>query len=323
MTVASAVARNDYTGNGATSVYAYSFRILAKSHLLVTKRDANDVETTLAVDVDYTVQNVLESQGTITLLAGNLTNGYKLTIRRNLALLQETDIRNLGDFFPDVHEDELDRRVMTAQQQQDLLDRSMKLPETEAGTAAATKLPTVAQRTSRVFAWDASGNPTAILSVPAGSVAFSAYGQTFVAAVNAAAALTVLGISAFIQTLLDDADVATARATLEISSGEVSPASIGSNQNNYAGINTGLIETTGRLTSSGDFNVTGFTGGAARKKLIIVNIGANTITLTNEDGASTGANRMTLYGAANASLGPGDTIELIYDTVTSRWRQVE
>jgi hypothetical protein len=323
MTVPSANNRNDYLGDNTTPTYQFGFRIFSKTQLIVVKvLTGTTTLVFLTVDVDYTVDGVGEKNGgTITLTAGNLPTGDKLTILRGISLLQETDIRNLGDFHAEVHEDEFDRRVMTAQQQQEILDRCLKLAEIEAGSAASTKLPLLAQRLSKVFAWDASGNPTAISAVPEGSVAFSAFGESLVAAIDAAAALGLLGVSAFIQTLLNDVDAAAARATLEVSSAEVSPGAIGASQNNYAGLNTGLFETIGRLTSSGDFNITGFTGGATRKRLAIRNIGANTLTLTHEDAASTAANRMTLVGSASCSLAPGDSVELTYDGTTSRWVQ--
>lgn len=131
MSLSSTTSRNNYIGNNSTDTYYYTFRILDESDLRVTVRDTSDVETELVLTTDYTVSGVGASGGgSITLIDGNLATDYVLTIRRVIEIVQETDIRNQGAFFPEVHEDQFDRGIMIAQQQQDELDRSMKLAET-------------------------------------------------------------------------------------------------------------------------------------------------------------------------------------------------
>jgi hypothetical protein len=142
MSISSTNSRNNYTGNNTTATYNYTFRILDQDDLLVTVRDTSDVETTLAITTDYTVTGVGSlSGGTIVLTAGNLATGYVLSIRRVVPLVQETDIRNQGAFYPEIHEDQFDRQVMMAQQQQDEVDRSVKLAETIDPADFDTRLP--------------------------------------------------------------------------------------------------------------------------------------------------------------------------------------
>ena len=153
MTISSTTTRNDATGNGATSVYPFTFKIFNKADLKVTKRDTDDVEYLLTVDTDYAVSGVGDtSGGSITLVAGNLPSGWKLTIRRVRPLKQETDIRNQGDFYPEVHEDALDGLVMQNQAQQNELDRALKLPETVTGVSAELPVPVA----KRVLRWNSS-----------------------------------------------------------------------------------------------------------------------------------------------------------------------
>ena len=193
MTISSEVSRNDYVGNGATSVYPYTFRIIASSDLLVTWADTAGVETILTLDVDYTVSGVGSGGGgNVTLTGGNLTSGYALTIRRVRPLTQETDVRNQGAFYPETHEDAFDHQIMVSQQLDDSMERALKLPETEAGTSASTTIPGADSRANMVLGFDASGNPVAVSNVPTSAVS----------------------VSAFMQTVLDDADAVTARATL-------------------------------------------------------------------------------------------------------------
>ena len=147
MTIAATNRRNDYTGNGATDVYAYTFKVFNKNDLKVTKRDTSNVETLLVVDTDYTVSGVGESAGgSITLTAGNLPTDYRLTIRRLRPLTQDTDIRNQGDFFPEVHEDAFDDLVMKDLTQQDEIDRSLKFPETTSGVSPTLPVPVAGGR---------------------------------------------------------------------------------------------------------------------------------------------------------------------------------
>lgn len=226
MTLSSATSRMDYTGNGATSVYAYSFRILANTDLLVTVRDPDtDDETTLVITTDYTVSGVGDSGGgNVTLVnasqawltAGSLTTNWALSIRRVRPLTQTTDIRNQGDFYPEGHEDAFDHQVMLAQQLDDVLDRALKLPETEVGTAAKTTLPV--DRASKVLAFDASSNPIAQANVPTSGVAATSFMETLLDDETAAAARTTLGAAAsphVTQHITGGADPFTSMQTIE------------------------------------------------------------------------------------------------------------
>lgn len=140
MSVSSTTNKVTYTGNGAVDTYAYTFRITDDDHLLVTVRNTSDVETTLVKTTDYTVTGVGASGGGNVVLVnsaqawldgdGDLKSSYILTIRRVVPLTQETDIRNQGTYYPETHEDTFDKSVFIAQQQQDEIDRSVKLPET-------------------------------------------------------------------------------------------------------------------------------------------------------------------------------------------------
>lgn len=150
MSISSTTNRNDYTGNGATNTYSYTFRITVNDQLLVTVADTDNVETTLTLTTDYTVTGVGSSSGgTIVLVnasqawltSGNLITDYSITIRRVVDVVQETDIRNQGSFYPETHEDALDYITFICQQQQDELDRSIKLAETSDPADFSTTIP--------------------------------------------------------------------------------------------------------------------------------------------------------------------------------------
>lgn len=151
MSLASTINRNDYIGNGNSNTYNYTFKIFSEDDLKVLVKDSVGAVTTLVLGTDYTVTDVNDSAGgTIVLVDasqawldvnGNLDTGFSITIRRIVVLDQDTDIRNQGDYFPETIEDEFDKLTMIDQQQQDDLDRSVKLSETVDPTTFNTELP--------------------------------------------------------------------------------------------------------------------------------------------------------------------------------------
>jgi hypothetical protein len=102
-----------------------------------------------------------------------------------------------------------------------------------------------------------------------------------------------------------------------VMAGDVSPASIGANQNNYAPTGHATASVL-RLTASAAYNVTGLAGGVDGRILTIMNVGTNTITLKNQDAASTAANRFAF--GTDLVLSPDRTVGLIYDSTSQRWR---
>ncbi|MCL7687371.1 phage tail fiber protein [Klebsiella quasivariicola] len=116
MTVSTQVSRNEYTGNGATTQYDFTFRILDKSHLLVQMLDTSESIVTLTLGTDYTVTGVNRYNGGKVVLTSALPAGYKISIERSTPVTQEASIRNQGGFFPEIHEDAFDKLTMLVQQ---------------------------------------------------------------------------------------------------------------------------------------------------------------------------------------------------------------
>lgn len=169
MTVSSEVSRSGpYNGNGATTVFAYTFKIFAAADLLVTEVDLDGVETPLVLNTDYTVDGVLAAGGgNVTLTTAPVGDGtdagsHKLTIRRVLDATQTMDLRSQGKISAEVLERAADRAVMLIQQLQDENARSLRLIESEAGSEILTLLPALADRKGRQLTFDPlTGQPTA------------------------------------------------------------------------------------------------------------------------------------------------------------------
>lgn len=128
MTVSTEVDHNDYTGNGVTTSFPYTFRIFKKSDLVVQVVDLNENITELILDTDYTVTGAGGYTGGNVVLSSPLANGYQISISRELPFTQETDLRNQGKFFAEVHEDAFDKLTMLIQQVRSWLSLALRKP---------------------------------------------------------------------------------------------------------------------------------------------------------------------------------------------------
>ena len=145
MTVPSENKRNQYEGNGSTTVFPYTFKITDQGHLLVTFTDTDGNDTVLTVDTHYTVSGVGETGGNVTypVSGSELAADEYLTITRNVPLTQLTDLKNQGTFNAEVLETADDYSMMAIQYLQEQIDRCPKLAvgttedaETLTGTVA-------------------------------------------------------------------------------------------------------------------------------------------------------------------------------------------
>lgn len=128
MTVSTVVDHNDYTGNGVTTVFPYTFRVFVKSDLAVTVVDPDGNITQLVLDTDYTVTGAGGYSGGSIVLKSPLSNGWQISVARDLDPVQETDLRNQGKFFAETHEDVFDRLTMLIQQAFSAFRLSLRKP---------------------------------------------------------------------------------------------------------------------------------------------------------------------------------------------------
>lgn len=202
MGLSSLTCRNGYVGTALLATYDYTFKIFQDSELYVAVMSAANppVVTPLTLTTDYTVTGagnasggtiVLVSAGQAWLTAGKLAAGYRLIIRRKLPLTQIADIENQGSFFPENHEIEFDKLVMADQQQQDELDRSLKLPETLTTADFDPTLPTDINTPSKLLVTNPAGTGfSSVADSPASAIAAAASAAAAAASAASAAATT-------------------------------------------------------------------------------------------------------------------------------------
>ncbi|HHS9706489.1 TPA: hypothetical protein ACTW9I_000678 [Raoultella planticola] len=128
MTVSTEVDHNDYTGNGVTTSFPYTFRIFQKTDLMVQVVDLSENISVLVLDTDYSVTGAGTYSGGSVVLSTPLANGWQISIARDLPATQETDLRNQGKFFAEVHENAFDKLTMLIQQCFSFLRLALRKP---------------------------------------------------------------------------------------------------------------------------------------------------------------------------------------------------
>ena len=325
MTISNTTNRQDYSGDGTTTVFSTSPWVFFDSSSLTVQVVTNlttGAAFPLVENTHYTVTGGSGAVGSVNLAAGSSpwgapTTAQQVVLLRVEPLTQTDDLVNNDGSDAEVIEDRLDRLTIMIQQHEEILARTLKLTDVEAGTDAKTEIPFA--RASYYLGFDASK----------GLVATAGTGSTYAA-------------SDFALTLLDDVDAATARTTLGLGStddvlfkgvvvsgeltwsGVLSPAQITANQNNYAPTSI-EASTELRVDSDAARSITGINAGTSQvdgRKLLIVNDGSFGITLNHENASSTAANRFDLANNTDITIEGGGSVLLTYDGTASRWRVV-
>jgi hypothetical protein len=159
MTVSTTIIKNFHNGNASTTNFAYQFRILEDTDLLVIIRtNSTGAETTKTLSTHYTVAGAGDaSGGSITFTGGNIpASGETVVIRRNVPQTQAIDYIANDPFPAETHEEGLDRSTMVAQQVAEESNRSIKLSRTNTMTSTEFTVGAT-DRANKVLAFDSAG----------------------------------------------------------------------------------------------------------------------------------------------------------------------
>lgn len=180
-----------YNGNGATTTFDYAFLIPTADDVIVTYVDTDGNATDLN-PAQYSITGLgVDTGGTVTYpLSGSpIANGTTLTIRRELALVQDTDLVNQDGFYPQVVEDALDYLTMLIQQINTTNTQAIRVPADE---NPPDELPAAALRANQSLVFDSTGQPT--VGSPSNAT-ISSVMQPVVAAATLVSARTLMGVA--------------------------------------------------------------------------------------------------------------------------------
>ena len=156
MTISSTTVRNSYSGNGSTTVFAYTFKILDDDEIQVIIRSSTGTETIKTKTTHYTVSGVgVAGGGNITFLTAPGST-ETVVLKRNTTKTQETDYVANDPFPANSHEEALDRVTMIAQEIQEELGRAIKLSKTNTMTSTEFTVGASA-RANKILAFDTNG----------------------------------------------------------------------------------------------------------------------------------------------------------------------
>ena len=184
-----------YTCNGATTVFAFDFPITDESDLVVQVRtNATGAVSTLTLTTDYTVtkaSTTWDNGGNVTTVAtyaaGKTLIAFRLTTQD-----QDMDLEYGDKLDSQSLENSVDKLTMIVQELQEQIDRCVKMPLSDA-EALDMEMPNSVDRASKWLGFDASGQPTGVQTTPSS-----------------------VTVTPYMETVLDDADAATARTTLDV-----------------------------------------------------------------------------------------------------------
>lgn len=298
MTVQNQTKKVTGLGNGSARTFSFSPIVVnANSELVVTKVDANSVETTLSEGSSSTTYSVaitgsLPGTGSIDYPASGgtlLVTGEKIVIKRVLTLEQQTDLENQGGYFPEVQETAFDKLVMIALQQQEEIDRSIRLA------------------VSVVSSFDTE-LPSNIATLAGLGVVVNAAGT----GLSLAATITGTTVDSFWVTILDD-------TTLDASIVSMGGAHAVNNAVSKKGADVVSATALGLGTDGNYFDVTGTTTITS-----IDTLGAGSIVRLHFDAAvvlTHHATNLILSGGANITTAAGDEFTFV-EYATGNWRMI-
>ena len=239
MTISTTASRISYTGNGSTVDFSFPYPVLLTTDLVIISTViATGVETVQVITTDYTVALVGGgATATVTAVTAPAST-VTWTIYRDPPVTQTTEFTDNDPLPAASIEDALDKNTQIEQRSRSLVDRSLKQPEGD--TADIDYLPSKVNRASKYMAFDADGDPIAT-----------------------AGTTSVITVSTFMETLLDDTTAAAGRTTLgagtgdgDLSAADTSTVFVNANEATAANIFAGaadVIVTPAAMESASDF----------------------------------------------------------------------
>ena len=156
MTVSSTTTKVSYSGNGSTTVFAYTFKIFAAAEITVIIRSSTGTETVKSLTTHYTLSNIgVDGGGNVT-FGSAPASGETVVLIRNTPNTQTLDLVENDPFLSSSFEDTLDKITHQLIEQQEEIDRSIKVSRTNSITSSEFTT-NASDRASKVLGFDSSG----------------------------------------------------------------------------------------------------------------------------------------------------------------------
>lgn len=284
MTLTATTNRVQYDGDDSTVSFPVTFIFWDLDDPLVVLTDSSGVETTWVRGTQYTMAGGSGATGTLTVVTSPTdytpATGETLTIKSNLANTQPTSLPAGGPLPSGTVEQQLDQIVRQIQQLAETLGRGLTYPLSDSSSLSA-EIPNSTDRASSRLGFDAAGEPIAVTGD-----------------------ITGVATTAFIDTLLDDGDAPTARATLG-AAGLTASNTFTKTQIWTKGADITSAATLVLGTDGNYFDVTGNTGPTTA-----VTVAAGTFFMLQFDSTPTWNHSATLDlpGEANFTFAAGDRV---------------
>ena len=167
MTVSDNTSRNQYTATSGQTVFAYTFEIVDKDHIVVLQNG-----TVLSEGTDYTVSNVgNDNGGNVTLTTGATADDI-ITLYRDMPYSRTQNYTNSGDFLASEVNADFDELWLAGEQTDRSFSQSVRKPITDSDSISM-ELPDAATRASKYLRFTDTGAvtvATATTTVAADSV---------------------------------------------------------------------------------------------------------------------------------------------------------
>jgi hypothetical protein len=181
MAVTKTFSRKPYIGTGSAVEFSFASKVFALTDVsVIVKNLTTGIETTLTVDVDYTIVAIsgnLDNGVTIDTTGGSTpviyTTNDQITLIRSISETQTLELEEGGDMPANELEDALDRCVMISQQNADDGGRHLSHPATDP-VGLSYEAPTVELRKGKAAGWDATTGAIVALSIADEGGAFTA-----------------------------------------------------------------------------------------------------------------------------------------------------
>ena len=172
MTVADNTSRNQYTATSGQAVFAYTFEIVNKSHIVVLKNGV-----TLSEGTDYTVSNVGNDGGGNVTLTSGATTGDILTLYRDMPYSRTQNYTNSGDFLASEVNADFDNLWLAGEQTDRSFSQSIRKPITDS-SSISMELPEAATRANQFLKFTDTGAVTTVSTFGLDSINVRDYGAT-------------------------------------------------------------------------------------------------------------------------------------------------